>query len=90
MAFKNIINRSGGGLICEKDKDYTSNIFKIINDDSIRNQMKKNIQSYIKNKTNWSLIAKKHIQVYHNVVTVPYGKAHYVYFPEPRSNNKRR
>ena len=86
-AFKNIINRSGGGLICENDREYISNIFKVINDNDLRNQMKKNIRSYIKNKTSWSLIAERHIQVYHNVVTVPYGKARYIYFPEPKRKN---
>ena len=83
LSFRNIINRSGGGLICENDSDYIINIFKIINDNELKKRMKKNIHAYISNKTNWSLIAKKHIEVYHKVVTVPYGKARYIYFPKP-------
>lgn len=82
IAFKNLMERSGGGLICESDDDYITNIFKILNDNDLQKQMKENIQKYISTHAGWSLIARKHIDVYHNIVTVPYGKARYVYFHE--------
>ncbi|MCP5007974.1 MAG: glycosyltransferase [Planctomycetes bacterium] len=83
VAFKELIERSGGGLICENDDDYITNICRILNDNDLQKVMKENIRKYISTHAGWSLIALKHIDVYHSVVTVPYGKARYVYFHEP-------
>jgi glycosyltransferase involved in cell wall biosynthesis len=83
LAFRNLIERSGGGLICKDDDGYVDNILKMLNDHKLQEEMKENIRSYVKNQAGWTHIARKHIKVYQNVVTVPYGKARYVYFPEP-------
>ncbi len=88
VAFKNLMERSGGGLICENDDDYITNIFRILNDNDLQKQMKEDIKKYISTHAGWDLIAREHIDVYHNIVTVPYGKARYVYFHEPEKANE--
>jgi 1,2-diacylglycerol 3-alpha-glucosyltransferase len=81
-AFKLLINRSGGGVICKTDEDYVQAISNLINDPGEHKKIRDNISTYVTDRASWSNISQKHIEVYHSVVTVPYGKARYVYFPE--------
>ncbi len=81
-AFRALMQRSGGGLVCEKDEDYVSAILKVLNDGELRRRLQDNIDEYVRQKAGWSHVAKKHLEVYHGVITVPYGKGRYVYFPE--------
>jgi len=83
-AFNLAIDRSGGGLTCARDEDYVDTILKILNDAGLRRRLKENIRRYISGGAGWSRIARQHVAVYHQVTTVPYGGARYVYFPEPR------
>ena len=82
-AFKVVIERSGGGLICERDEDYAPCVLRVLSDDALRRQLQSNIKQYVEEKAGWSHIARRHIRVYQSVIKVPYGKARYVYFPEP-------
>jgi len=81
-AFRIIIERSGGGLVCEKDEDYAETILRVLNDRELTDKMKMTTRKYVSEQAGWSQIARRHIDVYHGGVTVPYGKARYVYFPE--------
>ena len=81
-AFRLLIDRSGGGVICQTDEDYVKAISQLINDPAEHQKLRDSISRYVKDRANWSAIAQKHIEVYHSVVTVPYGKGRYVYFPE--------
>ena len=47
-----------------------------------RSGLQSNIRDYVKQHAGWSHIARQHVDVYHKVVKVPYGKGRYVYFPE--------
>jgi len=87
-AFRIIIERSGGGLVCEKDEDYPETILRALNDRELADGMKKNIRQYVSEKAGWSQIAQQHIDAYHSGVTVPYGKARYVYFHESGPETK--
>lgn len=84
-AFKLVVGRSGGGLVCERDEDYVPAILKVLNDENVRAQLERNMTRYVREQAGWSRIARQHIQVYHSVITVPYGKGRYVYFPEPKT-----
>jgi glycosyltransferase involved in cell wall biosynthesis len=83
-AFKNIIERSGCGIICKDDNDYIENIAQLLNSHKLQKDFRNNIKNYIQNNAGWRVIAKNHIDIYHSVITVPYGKARYVYFPESK------
>ena len=86
-AFRRVVKRSGCGINCSTDEEYVNAILKILNDKKQRDSITSNCRKYIREGAGWSSIAQKHIDVYHSVVTVPYGKARYIYFSE--SEDKR-
>ncbi|MGM0488637.1 MAG: glycosyltransferase [Planctomycetota bacterium] len=84
-AFQRALERSGGGLMVESDDDddYRRLIVRLLRDDKLRAELRGNIRTYIDNEAGWSKIAREHTKVYQSIVKTPYGKARYVYFPEP-------
>jgi len=82
LAFRKLIKRSNGGLICKNKKEYIQNIIKILRDDDLCRTLQNNIKEYVKNHSSWAIIAQQHIKVYHSVVRIPYGRAKYVYWDE--------
>lgn len=89
-AFRTIIERSGGGLVTAADEEYEPDILRILGDDALRNELKDNIRAYVQRQAGWRTVAGLHCDVYHRVVTTPYGKARYVYFPKPSDESPRR
>jgi len=87
--FRRVIERSGGGLICKNEEDYVSSIVRVLHDDALREQLQDNIARYVRENAGWSRVALQHIDVYHSVVRVAYGKARYIYFPEPAEKTDR-
>ncbi len=86
--FRKVIERSGCGTNCSTDEEYIEAILNILNDAKQRESMISNCRKYVKEGAGWSRIAQKHMDVYNSIVTVPYGKARHIYFPE--SEDKRR
>ena len=82
-AFRRLLERSGGGRVAESDADYKGLIVQLLRDEALRSDLGANIRAYIEKQAGWSSIAEAHTKVYRSVVTTPYGKARYVYFPEP-------
>jgi 1,2-diacylglycerol 3-alpha-glucosyltransferase len=83
-AFRNFIQRSHSGLVCESDGEYVDKIVQVLNDQTLVKTFKANMERYIKEHSGWSIVAKRHCKVYESV-TVPYGKERYIYFPEPEN-----
>jgi len=79
LALTESIKRSTGGLVAGTDKDFARKILKILKDRELYSTLQENSKKYVKQKVNWTNTAKKHIEIYHSVVKVPYGKAKYVY-----------
>jgi len=69
--------------LCESQAQYPDRILELLDDAALRRRCQANIQQYVSERAAWRHIAARHIDVYHSVITVPYGKAEYVYFPEP-------
>jgi 1,2-diacylglycerol 3-alpha-glucosyltransferase len=82
-AFRTLLERVEAGLLCENDADYPDRILELLDDKALHRRCQINIQEYVREHAAWRHIAGRHIDVYHSVITVPYGKAEYVYFPEP-------
>ena len=82
-AFRTLLERVEAGLLCEDDARYPDRILQLLNDEALHRRCQTNIQLYVREHAAWGHIARRHIDVYHSVITVPYGKAEYVYFPEP-------
>ena len=74
--------------MADSDADYQGLIAKLLHDDALRAGLRDNIRDYVRNQAGWSRIAGAHTKVYHSVVTVPYGKARYIYVPEPRKDGQ--
>jgi 1,2-diacylglycerol 3-alpha-glucosyltransferase len=84
-AFKLIIDRSGGGVTASSDADYEDRVLDILRDEALSTKLKNNISNYISKEAGWSHTANLHCDVYREIITTPYGKAKYVYFPEPEA-----
>jgi 1,2-diacylglycerol 3-alpha-glucosyltransferase len=82
-AFNLLIDRSKGGFVAKSDADYERLILEILQNEGTQAELKKNIGKYVKDQAGWTPVAKQHSDVYHSIVKTPYGKARYVYFPEP-------
>ncbi len=82
-AFRLLAGRSAAGLIVERDGDWVEAILRVLSDEALRRRMQANARRYVRERAAWRLVARRHVEVYRRVVTVPYGKAEYVYFPEP-------
>ena len=81
-AFQRMISHSHGGLVAEKDEDYARLILELLRREDLRAELQSNIRNYV-GQASWTQIAEKHLEVYRSLITTPYGKARYVYFPEP-------
>ena len=85
-SFKLLMERSGGGIVCQQSEEYVAAILDVLNNNELRERLQANIARYVSQRAGWSHIARQHIDVYHHVIEVPYGKGRYVYFPEPTPN----
>ena len=81
-AFKRIFEQCHGGFACETKQDYLKNIAAILTDEKLFHTLKTHIKNYVAQKIGWSKVAQLHIDVYHPVVRVPYGKAKHVYWED--------
>lgn len=82
QAFRLLIDRSAGGVVCRTDDEYVDAILRILNDEQYRSTLQESIRDYVHSRAGWSHVADRHVDVYRRVVKVPYGKGRYVYFPE--------
>ena len=77
-AFREMITRSKCGFIANNDDEFVEHIVKILSDDDLSNELSKNARDYVKKTLSWKIVARKTRDVYHNVVSVPYGRARYI------------
>ena len=82
-AFRNLIERSGGGLICSDDSEYPALILKLLNDPELCRTIQEKIRNYVRRQASWNRIAKVHMELYRSVIPAPTPKARYIYLPEP-------
>ena len=84
LAFRKLIKRSNGGLICKSNKEYTQNIIKVLRDEDLYRTLQNNIKEYVKNHNSWPIAAQQHIGIYQSIVRIPYGRAKYVYWEDEK------
>ena len=77
-ALREKITRAGCGLVANDDDEFVKHIVRILSDDDFRNELSKNAGDYVKETLSWQIVARKTIDVYHEVVIVPYGRARYI------------
>lgn len=88
-AFRSLIERSGGGLICSDDAGYPALILKLLNNPQICRKYQQNIRKYVREKASWKQIARVHMEVYSSVISAPTPKARYIYLPEPEDRGQK-
>ena len=81
-AFKRILEQCEGGFACETKQDYLKNIAAILTDEKLFHTLKTHIKDYVAQRIGWSKVVQLHINIYHSVVKVPYGKAKYVFWED--------
>ncbi len=78
-ALRETVAKAQCGLIAKDDEELIEDIAQILTDDALRDTLSKKGREYVAKNVSWPIIARQTIDVYHSVVTVPYGKARYVY-----------
>ena len=81
-AFRNAIERTGGGLVCESDDEYVDNILRVLHDDDLQQQIRTSVRRYIDEEAGWTRIAEQHEQVYRDALCESEQPGRYVYVPE--------
>jgi len=77
-ALREMVTRAKCGLIANNDDEFVEHLVKILNDDVFYNELSKNARDYVKGTLSWKIVAQKTINIYHNVLLVPYGRAKYI------------
>ncbi|VUT28265.1 MAG: Glycosyl transferases group 1 [Candidatus Syntrophoarchaeum sp. GoM_oil] len=77
-SFKNIAEKTKGGVIATSDGEYIDSISHILEDNDYAAQLSGNIKKYVESNLKWDIIANRHIEVYHKVLELPCGDAEYV------------
>ena len=82
QAFRNAIDRTGGGVICDSDDDYVDAIIEMLHDDHARKRMRESVRRYIREEAGWSRVAERHEQVFREALCEETQPGRYVYVPE--------
>ncbi len=70
-SMKEVMKRSGAGLVSGSEKDYVQNISRILQDEKLARAFSNNAREYVKNHISWSIVAKKHLQIYQSLLEEP-------------------
>ena len=81
-AFRNAIERTGGGLVAESDDEYVDKIVQVLHDGELRSQMQRSVRRYIADKAGWSIVAAQHEQVYRDALCERDQPGRYLFVPE--------
>ncbi|NOX96774.1 MAG: glycosyltransferase [Nitrospirae bacterium] len=77
-ALREMIARAKCGLVANNDDEFVSHIVRILNDNDFRKELSRNAVDYVRKNISWQIIAKETVDVYREVVVVPYGEAKYI------------
>lgn len=78
-SLREMVTRARCGLIAKNDDEFVEHIVKILSDDDFRDELSRNASDYVRKTISWQIIATETINVYHEVIIVPYGKAKYIH-----------
>ncbi len=70
-SMKEVMRRSGAGLVAQKEKDYIDHITRILQDDKLARQFSNNAKAYVKKHISWHIVAKKHLGIYQSLLEEP-------------------
>lgn len=70
-SMKEVMKRSGAGMVARTEKDYVQHITRILQDAKLAEQFSQNAREYVRNHISWTLAAKKHLQIYQGLLEEP-------------------
>ncbi len=70
-SMKEVMKRSGAGMVSRNEKDYVQNITRILQDEKLARQFSLNAIKYVKNRISWTLVAKRHLHIYQGLLEEP-------------------
>ena len=82
-AFRDVLERTGGGLICEDPADYADAIASVLTNPRLAADLRRSARSYVRETGGWSRIAERHLEVYEPLVSPPGSRGTYAFVPEP-------
>ena len=82
-AFRDVLERTGGGLVCDDPADYADAITSVLTNDDLAADLRRSAKRYIRQTGGWSRIAERHLEVYEPLVSPPGSRGTYAFIPEP-------
>jgi len=82
-AFREILERTGGGLICDHSDEYGSAITRALTEPDLVDDLRRSARQYIRRTGGWSRVAERHVEVYEPLVNPPGARGDYAFIPEP-------
>lgn len=77
-AMQQTIARSGSGIVCETRREYVEAIVKILSDENFSRKLSENARNYVINQIGWPKVAKRHIDIYTDLVKEVVSGVHVV------------
>ena len=72
-SFKNIAEKTVGGIIATSDQEFVDSICSILKDDRYAAQLSGNIRKYVEGHLSWEIVADRHTEIYTELIKSCYG-----------------
>ena len=82
-AFSDVLERTGGGLVCTHAEEYGSAIARVLTEPDLADDLRRSARRYIRQTGGWSRIAERHLEVYEPLVSPAGARGEYAFIPEP-------
>ena len=82
-AFRDVLDRTGGGLVVDDPADYAAAIARVLTEPGLAANLRRNARAYIRETGGWSRVAERHLEVYEPLVSPPGSRGTYAFIPEP-------
>ncbi len=70
-SMKEIMKRSGAGLVAKNEKEYIRHISRILQDEKLARQFSNNARAYVRERISWNIVAQKHLHIYQSLLEEP-------------------
>ena len=85
-AFRDVLGRTGGGLVVDDPADYGAAITRVLREPGLGADLAASARRYIAAHGGWSRIAEKHLGIFDPLVTPADARGPYAFVPEPAAS----
>jgi len=79
QAMRQVISRSGAGLIAASPEEFVAKIVQILQDPATAERLSASARNYVQNKIGWSIVADRHLQIYSEIIEAPTLESRIIY-----------